>query len=98
MPRIELSELYCNIQNEMIASLNLSASAVVHPGTKGDATENDWISFFRRYLPTRYKVDKGIVIDSNGNQSQQIDITLIGTPLLKQLFLFWQDIVFCALV
>lgn len=45
MPRIELSELYCNIQNEMIASLNLSASAVVHPGTKGDATENDWISF-----------------------------------------------------
>lgn len=76
MPKIELSKLYCNIQKEMIASLNLSASAVVHSGTKGDATENDWINFFKSYLPTRYKVDKGIVIDSKGNQSQQIDIII----------------------
>lgn len=76
MHKIELSELYCSIQKEMIASLNLSSSAVIHPGTKGDATENDWISFFRNYLPTRYKVDKGIVIDSDGNQSQQIDIII----------------------
>ena len=67
---------YLNIQDQMIASLNLSSSAVVHSGTKGDATENDWISFFRSYLPSRYKVDKGIVIDSDGNQSQQIDINI----------------------
>lgn len=76
MPKIDLAELYCSIQKEMIASLYLSSSAVVHPGTKGDATENDWISFFRRYLPTRYKIDKGIVIDSDGNQSHQIDIII----------------------
>lgn len=76
MQKIELSELYCSIQNEMIASLNLSSSVVSHPGTKGDATENDWIRFFKSYLPNRYKVDKGIIIDSNGNQSQQIDIII----------------------
>lgn len=89
MPKIELSELYCNIQDQMIASLNLSSSAVVHSGTKGDATENDWISFFRSYLPTRYKVDKGIVIDSDGNQSQQIDIIIYDNHY--SYFVFHQD-------
>ncbi|MDL2289548.1 hypothetical protein LJB83_02155, partial [Clostridia bacterium OttesenSCG-928-F22] len=33
----------------------------------------DWIKWLEDYLPKRYKIAKGIVIDSNGKESDQID-------------------------
>ena len=78
MGKIDLSEMYKDIQEEMIASLNLS-SPIPHPTMKGDATEYDWINFFSKYLPKRYSVDKGIIIDSNGDTSDQIDIIIYDT-------------------
>lgn len=76
MPKISLAGLYSAMQKEMLQTLNVGASAVVHCGTKGDNTESNWISWFQQYLPKRYKVDKGIVIDSTGKQSQQIDLII----------------------
>lgn len=76
MPEINLSELYAGMQKEMLQKLNTGVNAVVHSGTKGDNTESNWISWFQEYLPNRYKVDKGIVIDSTGKQSEQIDLII----------------------
>lgn len=76
MPEINLSELYVGMQNEMLQKLNTGASAIIHSGTKGDNTESNWIGWFQEYLPNRYKVDKGIVIDSTGKQSEQIDLII----------------------
>lgn len=76
MPEIELIELYANMQKEMLQKLNTGASSVVHSGTKGDNTEVNWINWFQEYLPNRYKVDKGVVIDSTGKQSDQIDLII----------------------
>lgn len=76
MPEINLSELYTSMQKEMLQTLQTGASAFVHPGTKGDNTEENWINWFREYLPARYKIDKGIVIDSTGKQSDQIDLII----------------------
>lgn len=75
---VDLSELYKGIQNEMMASLELN-SILSHPTIKGDYTENNWVDFFRTYLPKRYKVDSGIVIDSKGYKSEQIDIIIYDT-------------------
>ena len=78
-------ELYCHrgwmltfagLQTEMNAALNVNRFAIRHQGSKGDATEDKWIEFLRRYLPKRYDVDKAMVIDYEGNVSQQIDIVL----------------------
>jgi len=73
---IDLEDLYKNLQKEMIGRLSLCSTAIEHPGTKGAATEINWISWLRCYLPNRYAVDKGIVIDSNGQQSDQIDVII----------------------
>lgn len=76
MPEIDLTTLYAGMQKEMLQKLSTGANAVVHSGTKGDNTESNWINWFQEYLPNRYKVDKGIVIDSTGKQSEQIDLII----------------------
>ncbi len=42
----------------------------------GAVNEQYFIDVLRRYLPRRYGVDQGIVIDSNGKTSDQIDIII----------------------
>lgn len=76
VPIINLSELYTEMQKEMLQKLNTGISATNHSGTKGDNTESNWINWFREYLPKRYMVDNGIVIDSTGKQSDQIDLII----------------------
>lgn len=71
-----LNKIYITMQSDMIARLNYGIIPIAHPGTKGDETESNWREWFETYLPKRYKVDKGIIIDSNGNQSEQIDIII----------------------
>ena len=86
---IDLKELFCGLQKQMLASLKVDREFIGHPGSKGDATEQRWIEFLRTYLPDRYKVDKAIVIDSTGNVSEQMDVVIydaIYTP-----FIFNQD-------
>lgn len=86
---IDLRELFHGLQQQMLVSLNVNRNIIEHPGSKGDATEHQWIKFLRTYLPDRYKVDKAIVIDSTGNVSDQMDVVVydaIYTP-----FIFNQD-------
>lgn len=76
MKTINLSELYTLMQQEMLQKLRSGKAAFVHPGTKGDNTEANWIEWLRAYLPKRYCVDKGTVIDSTGRESDQIDLII----------------------
>lgn len=71
-----LNEIYKTMRNDMIAQLNYGIIPLAHPGTKGDDTELNWIQWFKNYLPKRYNVTKGIIVDSNGNQSHQIDVII----------------------
>lgn len=86
---IDLKELFEGLQKQMIDSLDVNRSMISHPGCIGDATEQHWIRFLKQYLPDRYKIDKAIVIDSQGNVSDQMDIVVydgLYTP-----FIFNQD-------
>ncbi|WP_298033989.1 DUF6602 domain-containing protein [uncultured Dysosmobacter sp.] len=76
MPDINISQLYSEMQTEMLQTLRTGAAAFTHPGTKGDNTEVNWIEWFCKYLPSRYKVDKAIIIDSTGKCSDQIDLVI----------------------
>lgn len=56
-----------------------------HSTTKGDHCECAWIKYLESFLPKRYKIDKGMVYDSDGNTSDQIDIIIYDpfyTPLI----------------
>lgn len=76
MSKVDLKELFGGLQNQMTAQLNTNRDNITHPGSIGDALENVWIEWLRKYLPNRYCVDKAIVIDSNGDTSDQIDIVI----------------------
>lgn len=76
MSKVDLKQLFNGLQKQMSAQLNTNREFIDHPGSKGDALENAWIEWLRKYLPNRYCVDKAIVIDHEGNTSQQMDIVI----------------------
>jgi len=70
----DLAKAYTAKQDHMLTGLGLMPQFTDHPGTKGDATEERWISVLREFLPQRYGVGPIFAIDSLGHQSGQIDI------------------------
>lgn len=82
---IDLRGLFNGLQEEMLSCLRLERNFINHPGSKGDATEQRWMTFLKTYLPSRYEVDKAIVIDSTGDISEQMDIVIydgLYTPFI----------------
>lgn len=76
MSKINITDLFAGLQNQMVAQLNTNREFIDHPGSKGDALENAWIEWLRKYLPNRYSIDKAIVIDNTGDTSHQMDIVI----------------------
>lgn len=65
--------------------MTLAAQSVSHAGTMGSVNEAHWIDLFRAYLPNRYEVAGGIIVDSLGGRSEQIDMVIFDrqyTPTL----------------
>ena len=54
-----------------------SARVHCHSVSKGDASERVWRKLLKNYLPRRYKVVRGQVIDSCGEASEQIDVIVL---------------------
>jgi hypothetical protein len=73
---IDLADLFCKFQEQLLAKQNLVRSAIQHPGTKGDASELNWLDLLRDYLPIRYRIEKAFLVDSEGTLSQQQDIVI----------------------
>lgn len=74
--KINISDLFLGLQDQMKVQLNTNREIIKHPVSKGDALENVWIEWLKKYLPNRYCVDKAIIIDSEGNLSHQIDLVI----------------------
>lgn len=81
----KLKQQFLSLQKCLEANLNASRVSIEHPGAKGDASENSWLTMLKEHLPHRYQIDKAFVIDSEGEQSDQIDVVIYDrqyTPLL----------------
>ena len=57
----------------------------VHPGTKGDGSEEILRSFLRKHLPKGLEIGKGHIIDHTGRQSRQCDVVVFN-PLRAPTF------------
>lgn len=82
---VNLHNIFRSLQNQMIAVLSTNRENILHPGTKGDATELAWKKMLDTYLPTRYRVEKAFVLDSDGQLSDQVDLVIFDqhhSPLL----------------
>lgn len=80
-----MREAFLDVQAELRLKLKRAAQSIEHAGTQGGVTEDHWIEIFRSYLPKRYEVSAGFVIDSRGGRSQQMDIVIFDkhfTPTL----------------
>lgn len=79
-----IKELLEAKQKELCAMLDVS-NVISHPTGKGDNTEKNWKKFLEEILPKKYGIDRGYLIDSNGNESDQIDIIIydaLYSPLI----------------
>lgn len=80
-----LREAFHLEQKLLQVQLDFSSQTITHPGTQGTVNENYFINVLKKYLPRRYEVDTGIVIDSKGKCSNQIDVVIFDhqyTPTL----------------
>lgn len=80
-----MREAFIDVQTELEVRLKRAAQSISHRGTQGGVNEDHWIEVFRAYLPKRYEVAKGFVIDSRGGRSEQIDVIIFDkhfTPTL----------------
>ncbi|WHH59784.1 DUF6602 domain-containing protein [Petroclostridium sp. X23] len=89
MRKIQLKELFYDLQTQMIAKLSTNRRSIAHPGAKGDASELNWIQWLKDYLPKRYCVDKAFIIDCDNNISDQIDVVIYDQQYTP--FAFKQD-------
>lgn len=71
-------------QKELLAKLEGSTN-IPHCTGQGDHTESSWRDFLKNVLPKKYGIDRGYLIDSYGNVSDQIDAIIydaLYSPLI----------------
>lgn len=74
MAEWSLSDVLHSLHRDIEGRLAIVRDTIVHPTSKGDASERVWLELLQKYLPARYQALKGHVVDSKGDFSQQIDV------------------------
>jgi len=74
---LALTELFDRIADTLKTEFEYQAKLLGHPGEVGTGRENVLKRILRKYIPKRYAVDHGFVVDASGNpQSKQMDIII----------------------
>lgn len=71
-----LKELIKGVQEQMWIDFRSRTAQLPTPGEKGLAREDVVRGFLRRYLPGRFHVESGFVVDAAGGVSRQIDVVI----------------------
>src|SRR2546421_11142416 len=99
MPGI-ISNYYQGILQQVRSEVDLINSLFKHQGIKGEGNETILRDLLRQFIPQKYGVGTGVIIDHNGNSSNQIDIIIYDAFLYPSLLslttvhLFPVDIVY----
>ncbi len=96
MTEWSLSTLLSSLHDDIQQRLARVRQSFGHPGTKGDASENVWISMLEAYLPKRYQAAKAHVVDSLGNFSQQIDVVIFDRQYSPFIFTYENETIIPA--
>jgi len=81
----DLHGAYAAKEKELAARLGLGGQLTDHGTIVGTGTEHGWYGFLTGFLPRRYGVATGKVVDSRGHQSEQVDLIVYDafySPLL----------------
>lgn len=96
MSEWSLSDLLANLHEDIQARLARARSSFNHPGVKGDASENVWLSLLQTYLPERYQVEKAHAVDSTGRFSDQLDIVVFDRQYSPFIFNYEKQLIIPA--
>lgn len=88
MTQWSLPQLLASLHDDIEHRLRTSRSTLGHATEKGDASEAVWLEMLSLYLPRRYRAEKGHVVDSEGNFSQQIDVLVFDRQYSPFIFQF----------
>ena len=78
-------------EEQLAATLGRGRRITSQPGIIGDSAESGWKDMLCDFLPRRYGVDTGKVVDSQGHQSEQIDLFIYDTYYSPLLFSIGDD-------
>lgn len=81
---MNLKEIFDEVSKQMKSDFIKAQKSISHAGLKGSANEETVRKFLRQYLPKTLDITTGILVDSNGSQSRQLDIIIcdsIKTPI-----------------
>ena len=68
--------IFDEVASKMLADLNQARAAVEHAGIKGQAIEETVREFLRLYLPGSLDISTGVLLDSTGATSRQLDVII----------------------
>jgi hypothetical protein len=98
-----LEQYYLGITQQLRSEVDFINSLFQHHGTKGEGNEAALRELVTSFIPRRYGVGTGVIIDRNGIPSNQCDIVVYDTFLypsllaLTNVHLFPVDIVYAVI-
>jgi len=71
-----LSQYYKGILTQLNSEVQLINRIFNHSGIKGEGNETAIRNLIEKFIPKKYGVSSGVIIDKKGNQSRQCDIVI----------------------
>lgn len=84
---MKLSDIFDEVSKQMLSDFRKAKKSLSHSGLKGDSNEETVRKFLRQYIPRSLDVTTGMIVDSTGSQSRQLDVIICDshkTPILFQ--------------
>lgn len=73
-----LKDKIAAIEKQMLARLEEIRATYSQAGDKGNAAEQSLIGFLRQYLPIKYQIGQGEIVDQENNTSKQTDVVIVN--------------------
>ena len=73
---MNIVDIFDQVADKMRSDLAEARSALEHAGLKGASFEEVFRNFLRTYLPATLDISTGIVVDSAGRSSRQLDVII----------------------
>lgn len=98
-----LTTYFDGVTQKLQAEIDYIHKLIGHAGETGRANEQLLIDLLRKFLPKRFSIGCGIIIDKDGNRSKQIDVIVYDSYFHPEIFaqgttiLFPVDIVYLVI-
>jgi len=83
---MDIIKLFDAIGDQMLDEFDRIHSEIKHSGGRGDEREARLKAFLETYLPHKYAIGKGEIVDSAGNTSRQCDLVIYDRTISPILY------------